>query len=451
MAGNGRVYPESVEAEQFVLGCVFHDESCLKTIMDAGMQSESFYKNAHAIVLNAFLSLSEAKNPIDLLTTGDELERMQKLSYIGGPAYLSELSDAIGSVRSLPHYIKIIKEKHSLRQIIDLSVKVQEDCFAPTAELSLIWESFVGSMVSINGDTKTGESRKDRNLTKDIRNWVLDTSGTFVGRECDIDLKIETKRDKATRRKVFQRLFNENSIERVGSRAGHYRRIETDWNEVDWKNASTDPFDIKWPFGIEKMARMFPGSIGIVAGETNMGKTAYLLNLIKLNQNQGKEIIYFSSETTGGDFKGRIQSFNDEAGMTLDDWNFRFGERSNNFSDVIVPDAINVIDYLKVLTDFWSVGQMISDIHEKLGSGVAIIAMQKDPKHNQARGGTFSMDIPIIYLNIKNNYPNGQFIEIVKAKSVVDPNNNPNGWQMGFSIYKGCILTPKGDWYQSVR
>ncbi len=448
MAGNGRVYPESVEAEQFVLGCVLNDESCLKTIMDAGMQSESFYKNAHAVVFNAFLSLSKSKNPIDLLTTGDELERMQKLSYIGGPGYLTELCDAIGSVRSLPHYIKIIKEKHSLRQIIDLSIKTQEDCFAPTAELSLIWESFVASMVSINGDTKTGESRKDRNLTEDIRNWVLDTSGTFAGHECDISVQSVTKRDKTTRRKVFQRLVKEGLIERVGNRNGYFRRVENQVEEIDWRDSSTGALDFRWPFGLEELVKLHPGSLVVIAGEQNAGKTAFMLNLVKLNMNLGREIYYASSEFGGEELKERLSGFED---MSLDEWNFHFFNRTDEFQDIIKPDDINLIDYFEISTNFYEVGGKLKLIHDKLGQGIAVVALQKDSKASQGRGGSFGLEKPRLYLNLMDNYPAGQTIQIRKAKNWVDKTKNPNGMELGFSIYAGCILTSNADWHHPVR
>ena len=112
----------------------------------------------------------------DLLTIRDELESTRSLDKIGGPARLSELADAFGTTVNLAHHVKIIKEKYLLRRVIDLSERMVDTCLEPKVELSVVWDEFVAEMAAISGDTKSVESRQNRSLTEDVREWVLETS-----------------------------------------------------------------------------------------------------------------------------------------------------------------------------------------------------------------------------------------------------------------------------------
>ncbi len=290
--------------------------------------------------------------------------------------------------------------------------------------------------------------RKKRNLTQEIREWIETSSGTFAGHELDIELQSGTKRDKETRRKALLRLLDEGLIERVGERQGYYRRVENQVEEIDWRSASTEALDILWPFQIEKMVKLHPGSLVVIAGEVEAGKTSVMLNLVKMNMNRDYEIYYASSEFGGEELKERLSGFED---MTLDDWNFHFFNRADEFQDVIKPDAINIIDYLEISDNFYQVGGKLKAIHDKLGKGIAVVALQKDPKAAQGRGGSFSLEKPRLYLNIMDNYPAGQLVQIRKAKNWVDKSRNPNRMERGFKIYAGCILTATGDWYRPER
>jgi len=89
------------------------------------------------------------------------------------------------------------------------------------------------------------------------------------------------------------------------------------------------------------------------------------------------------------------------------------------------------------------VAEHLKQIHEKLGSGIAIVALQKDPKAAQGRGGTFSLEKPRLYLNIDAGK-----ITIRKAKNWTNPEQNPNGLTMDFKIVGGCKFMPLGMWYR---
>jgi len=67
-------------------------------------------------------------------------------------------------------------------------------------------------------------------------------------------------------------------------------------------------------------------------------------------------------------------------GIGVRDWNFTAEERSSNFADVIRPNCINIIDYMELSGDFYMVAEYLRQLHDKLDGGIAIVALQKDPK-----------------------------------------------------------------------
>ena len=75
-------------------------------------------------------------------------------------------------------------------------------------------------------------------------------------------------------------------VEKHGNKNGCYRLIDTFTEEIDFLNATTQCFDIKFPLGEERYVLILPGNIIIIAGISNAGKTAYLLNFIELNMNK---------------------------------------------------------------------------------------------------------------------------------------------------------------------
>ncbi len=292
------------------------------------------------------------------------------------------------------------------------------------------------------------EDKREINIAKVIEAWVMDTEGTFGGQEVDKEGILGTKGDKKYIGKVLRRLAQKGIIEKSGDRNGYYRRIEKEIEEIDWRDSSNDAIDFRWPFGLEEFVKLHPGSLVVIAGEQNAGKTAFMLNLVRLNMDRGREIYYASSEFGGEELKERLLGFED---IPLDEWKFHFFNRADEFQDIIKPDDINLIDYFEISDNFYQIGGKLKLIHDKLGQGIAVVALQKDSKAGQGRGGSFGLEKPRLYLNLTDNYPAGQIIQIRKAKNWVDKSMNPNGMELGFSIYAGCILTSNSDWHHPVR
>ncbi len=291
------------------------------------------------------------------------------------------------------------------------------------------------------------ESAKKRNtdsaksLMQEIRDWISATKRNFSATFCYKELEIATKRNKSKARMVFHRLIKEGSIAR-GNRAGEYIYIDSDVERMDFMAAKEETSDIFLPFGLHDMIEIMPGNVILIAGEPNSGKTSVLLNIIKWNLNKYK-IHYFNSEMGASELKKRLKKFDD---LTLADWKFSAYERGSNFADVIRPglENLNIIDFLEIHDNFWEIGSLISDIHQKLDGALCVIAMQKNRGTDLGRGGIATLEKPRLALSM---YPGR--IEIVKAKSW-KCHDNPNGKHVTFKIVDGAKLIQTAAWERKV-
>jgi len=148
---------------------------------------------------------------------------------------------------------------------------------------------------------------------------------------------------------------------------------------------------------------------------------------------------YFSSELGGPELAIRLGKFE---GIELGEWNFTAAERACDFQDVIVPDAINIVDYFEFPTgQYFMIAESLRAIWAKLGTGVAIVAIQKGKGSELGRGSTFGLEKPRLYLSMGHNE-----LVIVKGKNWDNHNRNPNGLALKFKLTNGCHFTVTEDW-----
>lgn len=284
--------------------------------------------------------------------------------------------------------------------------------------------------------------RKERKIQDEVKEWIDVTSGYWNVTECNQALQCVTKEEKAAVRVAVHRLHKSGLIERHGNRNGCYRRVENDADPVDFLNAPTEEFPIKWPFELEEQSIIYPGNIIVVAGAKSAGKTAFLLNVVRENMYR-HEIDYLNSEMGDTEFRKRLEFFD----IPLNKWRFNAYHRASNFADLITAEKkIFIVDFLEVTTDFWKVAQYIQEIHKKLKDGICIIALQKSDNKDMGRGGDFSKEKSRLYLSLdylKEEKVNQ--IKIVDAKAWRE-DKNPRGLYRYYKLVKGCQFMPVMGW-----
>lgn len=224
-------------------------------------------------------------------------------------------------------------------------------------------------------------------LTTDIvRLFVSETEGVFCYRDIWEHLDVKSDTGRTTLRQVMKRLVGEGLVERVTGKDGFFRRIQADIEEIDWQHAdSTKILKVNYPCGSDQTAfsfsehvRTYPGSIQIVGGRTNQGKTCWLLNMLAMNLDNFSECIYMTNEMEKEEFANRLSYFNWVSWVYSDGTpRFKAIKRYENWWDIISPDGLNIIDYLDPGESPYMVGPYIDKIKRKLKGGLAIIALQK--------------------------------------------------------------------------
>jgi replicative DNA helicase len=118
-----KLAPQAVEAEQSVLGSILIDADAILRVGDF-LRPGDFYRSQHADIYEAMLALHGQREPIDLVTLGDELRRRERLDGVGGPAYLATLMNAVPTAVHAEHYGRIVERKAVLRNLIGAAGKI---------------------------------------------------------------------------------------------------------------------------------------------------------------------------------------------------------------------------------------------------------------------------------------------------------------------------------------
>jgi len=424
-----KVLPQKMDAEQALLAAIFRDNKVLQKITE--ITTDDFYREAHGIIYEAMLTLFEDGETVDLVTVCDYLQKDGNLEKIGGVDYLASMLEAYSTSAGAGSYARMIKDCAIKRYVINECHQLAEIAYQDNSDTETLKRDIYSFAVSIKDTTP----RRGK-LSVEVNNWVQEQNGHFLLTEIYKSIGIFDKVDKINTSQILSRMVKDGKVERFGGKSGCFRRADDEAEVIDWKSDNGEPLDIRYPLGIERFFNTMSKNVILLAGAPDAGKTAMLLNFVYLNMTRHK-VWYFSSEMGAMELKSRIEQFDD---VPLEDWNFEARERAENFSDVIRPDDINVIDYLEISDNFYQVGQKLTDIYKRLDKGMAIVALQKDPKATVGRGKDFGLEKPRLYLTVDTNYPDGAICRIVKAKNWRDPKINPNGYFHKFKIVQGCKL-----------
>jgi replicative DNA helicase len=129
-----RLPPQSIEAEQSVLGAVLIDRDAMIEIADF-LKPEDFYRQAHSRIYAVMLDLSERREPIDIVTVSEALERSGDLEGIGGRAYLGTLTNQTPTAVHAAQYARIVERKSLLRNLIGAAGKIAGIGYEDPAEI----------------------------------------------------------------------------------------------------------------------------------------------------------------------------------------------------------------------------------------------------------------------------------------------------------------------------
>ncbi|HEY0977481.1 MAG TPA: DnaB-like helicase N-terminal domain-containing protein, partial [Flavobacteriales bacterium] len=112
----GKLPPQAPELEQAVLGAMMLERNAVNEAIDI-LSPESFYVDAHRRIFGAIQDLFRNDKPIDILTVTQELKAKAELDVVGGPFYISQLTNKVASSANVEYHARIISQKHILREL----------------------------------------------------------------------------------------------------------------------------------------------------------------------------------------------------------------------------------------------------------------------------------------------------------------------------------------------
>src|SRR5439155_6748640 len=85
-----RIPPHNLEAEESVLGSMMLSAEAIASVVEI-VKAEDFYRSSHQMLFEAVLSIYARGEPVDAITTVEELKRRRALDGVGGPLYVYNL------------------------------------------------------------------------------------------------------------------------------------------------------------------------------------------------------------------------------------------------------------------------------------------------------------------------------------------------------------------------
>jgi replicative DNA helicase len=118
-----KLQPHNLEAEEAILGSLLIDPDAILRVATF-LNPDDFYVTRHSWIYEAIRDLHERREPPDLVTLADELERRGQLSEVGGPAYISSLINATPTSIHAEFYARIVERTGLLRRLIEAAGEI---------------------------------------------------------------------------------------------------------------------------------------------------------------------------------------------------------------------------------------------------------------------------------------------------------------------------------------
>jgi len=123
-----RVPPQSLEAEQSVLGSMIISKDAIYTAMEL-LTPADFYRTAHQKIFEAIVALCDRGEPVDVVILSEELENNRCLEEVGGRSYLLALANAVPTAANVEYYARIVREKSIMRALISTATDIVTRCY----------------------------------------------------------------------------------------------------------------------------------------------------------------------------------------------------------------------------------------------------------------------------------------------------------------------------------
>ena len=216
-----RVMPNSLEAEQSVIGAMIMDKEAVMVAAEL-LVREDFYHQQYGIVFEAITELYNENQPVDMVTLQGRLQKKDVPPEISSLEYVGELVTAVPTSANIKYYANIVKEKSTLRRLIKVTEGIANQCYLDRDSLDDILAGTEQEIFNLVQNRGTGEFVP-------IKQVVLDAL---------------------------------EKIEQASKNKGNVTGIATGFTDLDYRTSGLQPSDLV-----------------LIAARPSMGKTAFVLNI----------------------------------------------------------------------------------------------------------------------------------------------------------------------------
>ena len=297
-----RIMPNSLEAEQSVVGSMLMDKEAIVSAMEI-LIKEDFYHQQYGVVFEAMVELFNKGMPVDLVTLQNKLKEMDVPKEISGMEFVRDIVTAVPTSANIKYYANIVKENAVKRRLIRITEDIENECYAGKESL----------------DSVLNKTEKDVFALLSSR-----TGGEFV----------------PIRTVVMNAL---EKIEKASKQSGAVTGIPTGFVDLDYRTAGLQPSDLV-----------------LIAARPSMGKTAFVLNIaqhIAFRENMCAAI--FSLEMSKEQLVNRLFSLESR----VDAQALRTGNLSDSDWEKLVEGAGIIGDSKLIIDD--TPGISISELSSK--------------------------------------------------------------------------------------
>ncbi|MGN6417710.1 MAG: replicative DNA helicase [Pseudobacter sp.] len=130
----GKVPPQAKDLEEAVLGAIMLEKSAFDTVIEI-LKPQCFYTEANQRIYSAMQSLQQKNQPIDILTVVEELKSKSELEMVGGPYYVTRLTNAVVSAANIEAHSRIILQKFIQRELIRISGEIISESYEDSTDV----------------------------------------------------------------------------------------------------------------------------------------------------------------------------------------------------------------------------------------------------------------------------------------------------------------------------
>ncbi len=183
----GKVPPQAKDLEEAVLGAIMLEKNAFDTIVEI-LKPECFYVEAHQRIFKAMQGLAQKSQPIDILTVVEELRSKEELEMVGGPYYVTKLTNTVVSSANIEAHSRIILQKFIQRELIRISGEIIGDAYEDSTDVFDLLDDAESKLFEItnnhlrkNFDTIDSVLVKTIQRIEDLRHSNQDVTGVPSG------------------------------------------------------------------------------------------------------------------------------------------------------------------------------------------------------------------------------------------------------------------------------